>query len=184
MMLTMRGFYFKHLQKNWRFLREIKGCNSIPSTSPCNILHMSTSKIPSEAARTVKVFQPALKDSEFAKVETEERKAHLREKEQTIPNFQRVRTLGRLDKFLLVSIGKYKKISDVPDKIVVGDLKRKKEVDEEMRHLFLGSIFKYLYFFEYASFFITFIILGFSLYWYNNYKKLSGTANEESTDKK
>lgn len=184
-MLSMRGIFSEYLQKNWRVLKGIKGWNATPSLSatPYSRMckHMSTSKTPHEAVRTVKVFQPALSDSEFAKVETEERKVPHREEEPPMPRYQRVRTLGKLDKLLLVKIGKYKKLSDVPDKIIVGDLKRKKEVDEEMRHLFLGSVFKYLYFFEYASFFITFVILGYSLYWYNNYKKLSDDTSEKPT---
>lgn len=117
-MLSMRSNYFKHLQKNWCLLKEIKGCNSLPILSsdifsPGNTLYMSTTaKNPPKAVRTVKVFQPALSDSDFAKVETEERESHPREEVPPMPKFQKIRKLGKLDKLLLVSVGKYKNISE------------------------------------------------------------------------
>ncbi|XP_077967416.1 uncharacterized protein LOC144421077 [Styela clava] len=173
LLLERLVFVEKHLlnQKNWL-------AKSIPA---CNY---------AEKTYTRKVFRPAIGDNDVVEIEEQEvvdkRKTeseiYLERKKEIHQNKKKVRKLTRVDKMILVFVGKFENMKDVPDQLTFKTLEKKQEADAEVKHLMLGSVFKYGYFFEYASFFMTFSLLGYALYYYNKQKESAETSTSKNAD--
>lgn len=174
--MTSRNIYLIKRITKLRNLPLVNQTKNWQITSVCNY---------AERVYTKKVFQPALGDNEAVEIKEQivvdkkktESDLYLEKRKEMNLNKKKVRKLTKIDKMILVFIGKFKNIKDVPDQLTFKTLEKRKELDGEIKHLMLGSVFKYGYFFEYASFFLTFSILGYALY---NYKKKSKPQEVES----
>nr|CAB3244318.1 VGLUT vesicular glutamate transporter [Phallusia mammillata] len=135
---------------------------------------------------TIKRFKPSL-DTKAGEVVTEtieqpavnvvqrmreERKA---EKENKL----KTRKLNWLDKRILVRLGKYKRIEDVPDKIVYKSIKAGQEAKNEVRSFLTEKTFRTVMFTDYM---LTICCAGLLLLVYFVYSNSKSSENSETKE--
>ncbi|CAK8697567.1 unnamed protein product [Clavelina lepadiformis] len=89
---------------------------------------------------------------------------------------QKVRKLYIWDKWILVKMGKYKQISDVPNKIVFRQKKTSKELHDQIRAEMAERGFKGLVGVEYLGWLICIGLCGTAYYAYQHSKKSDNTV--------
>lgn len=147
--------------------------------------NMRTVGMPNYSQRVYKktVFQPAFGKDEQASAREEviidDRKTLDDAHEEVKAEKKKIRKLNAIDKYILVRLGKYKSVKDVPDKLVYSDTAKKEAATAVTRNELLGSVFRYAYIFEYSSLILTLAIFALV---YNWYKKYGVEKSEESQE--
>lgn len=132
---------------------------------------------------TRKVFEPAFGETETSTVKEEKvtfKRKTPEEIFEQIKDERKVRKLTLFDKVLLVFLGKYKRIQDVPNEITFMPGELNKLEMSNVRDEALEKGFKAVKMFELTSFFLTFGILIFAVSLYASHSKKQSTEKEKA----
>ena len=117
----------------------------------CTCFYSQKSGAPIVKGRTVKRFEQTL-DGEAPKITTETHKVKLidinqvtaKREAESAQQQKKIRRLHIWDKWILVKLGKYKKISDVPNEIKISNVKVDRELQSKVRAELQEKGFKYV----------------------------------------